>query len=77
MILDIEFNTLTFYRLLYTIREVTKLPAMRFDFLVQNLPDFVRGQSISGYLEEDINKATYGKFKPEDDSLFNEHLKGA
>ncbi|KAF2175342.1 hypothetical protein K469DRAFT_743379 [Zopfia rhizophila CBS 207.26] len=74
----LEFNALTFCGLLYTVRELLELPAIQFDFLVENLPDFVRRQRISRHLyRDDINKAVYGKFAPEDGNLFKEYLKGS
>jgi hypothetical protein len=72
----LEFNALKFCGLCYKIKDIIELPAARFDFLVENVNNFLQLHGLSRYLyRDDINKAVFGDFDPEDDELFKEFLK--
>lgn len=60
----------------YTVREVLELPFAQFDFLIENVTDFIHCQQLTQHLyREDINKALNSEFDPEDDDIFKEFLK--
>ena len=60
----------------YTVKEVLELPSAQFDFLIDNVADFIHRQQLTQHLyREDINKALNSDFDPEDDVIFKEFLK--
>lgn len=72
----LDCNALKLCGLAYKIRDIIELPATEFDFLLANVADFIHRQELTHYLyREDINKAVYGEFNPEDDKIFKEFLK--
>jgi len=69
----LDCNSLKLCGLSYTVKEVLDLPDEVFDFLVENVADFIRRQTLRQFLyREDVNKVFQGQFDPEDDELFKE-----
>jgi hypothetical protein len=61
---------------LIQLKEVLELPNEQFGFLVENVADFIRRQTLLKHLyREDVNKVLQGEFDPEDDGLFKEFHK--
>ncbi|KFZ15462.1 hypothetical protein V501_02713 [Pseudogymnoascus sp. VKM F-4519 (FW-2642)] len=72
----LDCDALKFCGLTYKIREVLELSAAQFDFLVENIGDYVRRHKLSEHLyRDDVDKAVHGKFDPEDDVIFKGFLK--
>jgi len=72
----LDCNSLKLCGLSYTVKEVIELPNEQFDFLVENVADFIRRQTLLQCLyREDVNKVVQGGFDPEDDDLFKEFQK--
>jgi hypothetical protein len=75
---NLDCNSLKLCGLSYTLREVLELPREEFNFLVENVADFIRRQTLLPFLyRDDVNKAFQGQFDPEDDELFKELQKGS
>lgn len=72
----LDCDALKFCGLTYKIREVLELSAAQFEFLVENIGDYVCRHKLSEHLyRDDVDKAVHGKFDPEDDVIFKEFLK--
>lgn len=68
---NLDCTSLKLCGLSYTVREVIELPSRVFDFLVENIGDFVDRQQLSLLLcRDDINKAVLSDVDPDDDELF-------
>lgn len=67
----LDCSSLKFCGLSYTVREIIELPTTMFDFLVDNVADYVQSKQLSLLLcRDDINKVVLGDFDPEDEELF-------
>lgn len=72
----LDCNSLKLCGLSYTVKEILELPTVQFDFLVENVADFIHHQTLLQCLyREDVNKVVQGRFDPEDDDLFKEFQK--
>jgi hypothetical protein len=72
----LDCNSLKLCGLSYTVKEVLELPNEQFDFLVENVADFIRRQTLLRHLyRKDVNKVLQAEFDPEDDDLFKEFQK--
>ncbi|KAF1995660.1 hypothetical protein P154DRAFT_526169 [Amniculicola lignicola CBS 123094] len=72
----LDCNALKFCGLSYKIKDIIELPTAKFNFLVENVADFVHRRTLAQYLyRDDIDKAVYTKLDPEDDNLFKEFMK--
>jgi hypothetical protein len=62
----------------YKIKTLVELPVAQFDFLVENVSVYVESRELSQRLyRDDIEKAVYAKFDPEDEDLFKDLLKSS
>lgn len=67
----LDCSSLKFCGLSYTVREIIELPTPTFDFLVDNIADYVQSKQLQPLLcRDDINKVILGDFDPEDEALF-------
>jgi hypothetical protein len=72
----LDCNSLKLCGLSYTVKEVLELPNEQFDFLVENVVDFIHRQTLLQHLYcKDVNKVLQAEFNPEDDDLFKEFQK--
>ena len=72
----LECNVLKFCGLCHTIEDIIHLPEDQFEFLIQNITDFVHRQDLTPFLyRHDIDKAVNRDLNPEDDAVFKEFLK--
>ncbi|KAG5302374.1 hypothetical protein I7I48_02709 [Histoplasma ohiense] len=72
---NLDCTSLKFCGLSYTVREILELPSQVFDFLLENIADFVEHQQLSLLLcRDDINKAVLSDVDPDDDELFKSFI---
>ena len=74
----LDWSALKFLGLSYKIKNLVELPAVQFDFLVENVSAYVESRKLSQHLyRDDIDKAVYAKFDAEDEDLFKDFLKSS
>lgn len=68
----LDFNSLKFCALCYTLRQINELPPTHFEFLLKYLPEYIQLRSLSSLLyRKDINrKIAEINCNPEDPELF-------
>lgn len=73
---NLNCNALIFCGLSYKIRDILDLPQLQFDFLADNVEDFVQRYDLVQCLyRNDIEKAVNNKLDPEDEEKYKDFLK--
>jgi hypothetical protein len=74
----LDCNSLKLCGLSYTLKEVLELSREEFNFLIENVSDFIRRQTLLPFLyRDDVSRVFQGQFDPEDDELLKELQKGS
>ncbi|KAF2788648.1 hypothetical protein K505DRAFT_328792 [Melanomma pulvis-pyrius CBS 109.77] len=72
----LDCNTLKFCGLSYKVKDIIELPQTQFDFLIENVSNFVHRRKLGGTLyRDDIDKMVFKKVYPEDEELHRGFLK--
>lgn len=75
---NLDCSSIKFCGLSYTVREIVELALPLFEFLVDNISDFVEQKQLYPHLcRDDIHKAVLSDFDPEDDEAFKRFLTGS
>ncbi|QSS64922.1 hypothetical protein I7I51_01997 [Histoplasma capsulatum] len=73
---NLDCNSLVFLGLSYNVKTLYEMRMTQFDFLIDNIGDFIRRHKLNDYLyRSDIDRVVNGQFDAEDDDSLKEFQK--